>query len=123
MTNKPLALCKLQEIADGDSRGFDPFDEGRDSVFVVRQGSTLKAYRNDCPHWPGSPMAWRKDAYLSSDKKNIACHGHGAEFEIETGLCIKGPCLGDSLKAVSVYLEADETIYFSPDDAFVEILK
>lgn len=90
-------LGSLADIADGDARGFDPEGTGRDSVFVVRKGFDLHAYVNACPHMDGAPMAWRKDAYLSGDRSHIVCHAHGARFEIETGLCVLGPCEGQTL--------------------------
>jgi len=97
-----VKLCRLDEIEDGHSRGFDPLERGRDTVFVVRQGETVYAYRNACPHVDDAPMAWRKDAYLDSERQHIRCSGHGALFEIENGLCIEGPCLGKSLKVLPV---------------------
>lgn len=45
-------------------------------------------------------MAWRKDAYLSGDGQHIVCHAHGARFDIATGVCNLGPCLGHALTPV-----------------------
>jgi nitrite reductase/ring-hydroxylating ferredoxin subunit len=95
-----VRLCRLDELAEGASRGFDPWGVGRDTVFVVhRQG--IHAYRDACPHWPGAPMAWRKDTYLSADGQRIVCAAHGAQFEIESGRCVLGPCIGERLQALS----------------------
>ncbi len=106
MSTKAIELCNIAELKEGSSRGFDPLSKGYDTVFVVRQkGGQLYAYKNDCPHHPGSPLAWKKDAYLSFDGKRIACHGHGAQFEIESGLCLSGPCLGESLQRLSIKQE------------------
>jgi nitrite reductase/ring-hydroxylating ferredoxin subunit len=71
-------LCRFHELADGSSRGFDPWREGMDTVFLVRQGERVHAYRNACPHVDGAPMAWRKDAYLNGDRSRIVCSAHGA---------------------------------------------
>jgi nitrite reductase/ring-hydroxylating ferredoxin subunit len=106
-----IRLCRLEDIPDGDSRGFDPLKEGRDTLLVVRQGATLYAWRDACPHIEGVPMAWRKHAYLNASRDRIVCSAHGAQFEIATGLCTLGPCLGLSLQPVRVELDADGSIY------------
>lgn len=74
-------VCEVAQLPARGARGFDPEGQGRDTLFVVRRGDELRAYRNDCPHWPGSPMASRKDFYLNADGMRIACHSHGAQFE------------------------------------------
>ena len=97
-----LLVDRIDAIADGESRGFDPDGAGRDTMFVVRKGGVLHAYLNACPHIDGAPMAWRKDAYLSGDRSHIVCHAHGARFEIASGLCVLGPCEGQSLTPVAL---------------------
>jgi nitrite reductase/ring-hydroxylating ferredoxin subunit len=106
MTGAGIRLCRLEEIPDGDSRGFDPLREGRDSLFVVRQGSTLYAWRDSCPHIDGAPLPWRKNAYLNARRDRIVCSAHGALFDIASGVCTLGPCLGQSLEAMTVVLDA-----------------
>ena len=103
-------LCRLEEIVDGDARGFDPLQEGRDTVFVVRQADRVYAWRDSCPHEHGTPMAWRKNAYLNADRSRIVCHAHGALFDIAKGLCLVGPCMGQSLTAMPIELRADGVI-------------
>jgi nitrite reductase/ring-hydroxylating ferredoxin subunit len=106
----PLLLTRIDEIADGDSRGFDPTGSGRDTLFVVRQGNALHAYRNACPHIDGAPMAWRKDAYLSGDRQHIVCHAHGARFDIASGVCVLGPCEGQALTPVTLQIHSSGEI-------------
>lgn len=93
------------------AKGFSPLAKGQDTLFVVRQGPVLRSYKNDCPHWPGSPMAWRKDGYLTSDGARIACHGHGAQFEIESGLCVSGPCEEQSLQPLELQVDDAGYVY------------
>ncbi|WP_342130908.1 Rieske (2Fe-2S) protein [Hydrogenophaga sp. OTU3427] len=95
-------LCDFDDLPDGKSRGFDTDGRGQDTVLLVRRGERVYAYRDACPHLGGTPMAWRKDAYLSGDGQHIVCHAHGARFDIVTGACVLGPCLGQALEPVSV---------------------
>jgi nitrite reductase/ring-hydroxylating ferredoxin subunit len=109
-----VRLCRLEDIPDGDSRGFDPLHKGQDTLFVVRRGESLHAWRDACPHIGGVPMAWRRHAYLNSDRDRIVCSAHGALFEVASGVCTLGPCLGESLEPVRVRLGADGSIYWLP---------
>jgi nitrite reductase/ring-hydroxylating ferredoxin subunit len=93
-------LCLVGDLADERSRGLDPLNEGRDTMFVVRRGENIYAYRNACPHVPEARMAWRKDEYLNADRSRIRCSAHGALFAIETGECIAGACVGEWLTPV-----------------------
>lgn len=101
---KPLTkvLCSLSDLEDGRARGFDPFQTGRDTVFVVRRSDRVYAYLDVCPHYGSTPLPWKKDAYLTRDAQHIFCSAHGAIFDIETGACMLGPCLGQSLTSVQV---------------------
>jgi nitrite reductase/ring-hydroxylating ferredoxin subunit len=107
-----MLLCHLDDLPDGDSRGFDARGSGRDTIVVVRRGRVLHAYENACPHH-GTPMAWRKDAYLDAARQRIVCFAHGAQFEIETGRCTLGPCLGAALTPVALSLHDDGEVHFA----------
>ncbi len=107
-----MPLCHLHELPDGASRGFDPQGAGRDTVLVVRRGQQLFAYANACPHH-GTPMAWRKDQYLNAAGTHIVCGAHGAQFEVATGLCVLGPCLGEALSPVAVQIHANGEVHLA----------
>ncbi len=115
MNAREVPLCRLDELPDGDSRGFDPLKVGRDSVIVVRQQAHVIAYQNACPHVDGSPLAWRKDRYLNAERNRIICHGHGAEFDIHTGVCTLGPCLGQSLARVALRIDPNGHVFLVTD--------
>ncbi|MFK7978225.1 MAG: Rieske (2Fe-2S) protein [Halioglobus sp.] len=107
-----IGLCNLEDIAPDSALGFDLDKKGRDTLFIVRTGAKVFAYRDECPHYKGSTsLPWRKDAYLDSKAEFIICASHGAEFEIHTGLCVRGPCVGESLNSVPVHLAQDGTIF------------
>jgi nitrite reductase/ring-hydroxylating ferredoxin subunit len=99
---RSVHLCHIDELVDGESRGFDPLRAGHDTMFVVRRADRVRAWRDACPHINGAPMAWRKDAYLNAGRDRIVCSAHGAQFDIETGLCVLGPCIGQSLEPLKI---------------------
>ncbi len=96
-----IAVGRFDELGDPGCRGFEigtgdwPF-----RGFVVRQGSDVYAYQNFCAH-VGHPLNWTPDGFLSSDRRSIQCASHGALYEIDTGLCYRGPCVGKSLQPVA----------------------
>lgn len=100
-----VPLCLLAELAEGQARGFDPWQDGKDSLFALRHRGRVRVYRNRCPHLD-VPMHYRKDRFLSADGQLIICYAHGAQFRPDTGACIHGPCLGESLVALQC-LERD----------------
>jgi nitrite reductase/ring-hydroxylating ferredoxin subunit len=109
-------LCHLDQLADGVARGFDPGGVGRDTLFCVRRGDRVWIYRDACPH-EGTPMAWRRHAYLNAARDRIVCSAHGAQFEIESGRCTLGPCLGQSLQRVPHRITPNGEIQLADDSA------
>ncbi|MBS4089808.1 Rieske (2Fe-2S) protein [Pseudomonas rustica] len=97
-------LCHVDSVLEGQARGFDPLAAGGDSVLVLRSGGQLRVYRNRCPHLQ-VPMEYRKDGFLSADGQRIICYAHGAQFLPQSGLCVYGPCLGESLQIVPHCIE------------------
>jgi nitrite reductase/ring-hydroxylating ferredoxin subunit len=63
-------------------------------------------YENSCPH-TGGPLDWVPDQFLNLEGNLIQCATHDALFSIEDGLCLKGPCAGQSLHALAVEVDAD----------------
>ncbi len=110
-----LTLCSVDELLEGEARGFDPLQRGRDALFVVKRGATLKAYRNRCPH-QGASLSWRKNAYLNADGSRIVCSAHGALFDIDNGQCLQGPALGQALEPIDIRLATDGRITMRLED-------
>jgi nitrite reductase/ring-hydroxylating ferredoxin subunit len=92
-------LCRIEDIPDGEARGFAPTDSGHRSLFAVRRGQRAFVYVNRCPH-EGAELEYAQDRFLSADGLRIICFAHSAQFDVETGTCIAGPCLGEALTAV-----------------------
>jgi nitrite reductase/ring-hydroxylating ferredoxin subunit len=101
-------LARLADLPDGATRGFDlTEDEWPLRGFLVRVGGAVHAYVNRCPH-AGRPLNFQPDAFLAKDGELIQCVAHGALFEKDTGLCIAGPCVDESLRRIEVRLESGE---------------
>jgi naringenin degradation protein FdeD len=94
-------LCRIDDIPDGQARGFAPADKSLRSLFAVRRGRHAFVYVNECPH-AGAELEYAQDRFLSADGLRIICFAHNAQFAVESGNCIGGPCTGQALRAVSV---------------------
>jgi nitrite reductase/ring-hydroxylating ferredoxin subunit len=74
------------------------------SGFAIEYSNTVYAYENRCPHL-GVELDWAPGAFFDDAKDYLVCSTHGAHFEPHTGKCVSGPCIGQSLTALSVVEE------------------
>jgi nitrite reductase/ring-hydroxylating ferredoxin subunit len=93
------ALCRLDEIPDGEGREF-VVGSGMATWrgFVVRRGAQAYGYVNECPHH-FVPLNDREDRFVTWDHEWIICSAHSAVFRYEDGFCADGPCKGRALTA------------------------
>ena len=97
-----IKLCALEQIADPGALELS-WGEGDWplSLFVVRRGSEVYGYVNRCPH-AGHELNLMPDDFLTRDGDLIMCRSHGAQFRIDDGQCVFGPCPGTHLQAFAV---------------------
>jgi nitrite reductase/ring-hydroxylating ferredoxin subunit len=76
------------------------------SVIVGRAGTGLVAYANVCRHQP-LPLDVAGTGLLAPDGTHLICHSHGALYRPSDGLCVSGPCEGESLFAARVVTEPE----------------
>ncbi len=95
-------LCRLDDIEDGQAKGFT-LGAGRDAreLFVVREDGQVFGYVNSCPHL-GTPLNWQDDRFISDHSGLILCATHGALFHFADGFCVDGHCVGESLEPVTL---------------------
>lgn len=96
-------LCRLDDVPEGESRGFPPAPGGFTGLFAVRRGGHLFVYVNACPH-VGLPLDIQPHRFLDAEGRLIVCAAHGARFRVEDGHCVQGPCAGQALEAVPTRL-------------------
>ena len=104
-------LCRLADIPDGGSKGFE-IGEGPEAFvfFVAGTGERIYAYENSCPH-TGGPLDWTPDRFIDQESGHILCATHGALFQLETGQCLAGPCAGDWLRALRVSVDGEDIVF------------
>ena len=105
-------LCRIDELADPGTRNVVlGAGEGELDIIVLQTQGARHAYINCCPH-EFIPLETFPNHFLTSDKKQMVCSGHGARFALTTGECISGPCLGKSLTRLAIE-EKDGAIYLA----------
>lgn len=109
-----IEVCRFDELDDPGCREFRvgegdwPF-----KGFIVRRGDDVFAYQNYCMH-VGHPLNWQPDSFLNADDSLIVCASHGALYEIDSGVCVSGPCPGKTLRKVSVEIRGGEVVVRAP---------
>ena len=105
-------LCQIEGLADPGTKNV-VLGEGEDEldIIIVQCAGTRHAYINCCPH-QFIPLETFPNHFLTADKKQMVCSGHGARFALTTGECVYGPCFGRSLTRL-VIEEKDGAIYLA----------
>ncbi len=114
VTEAERVLCRVEDVPEGEARGFAAAPGGFTGLFAVRKDGRIRVYVNTCPHI-GLPLEPLPDRFLDSKRQTIICSAHGARFRIEDGLCISGPCIGEALEAVPVRIVDEQVVV--PADA------
>jgi nitrite reductase/ring-hydroxylating ferredoxin subunit len=86
-------VCHLADLPERIAMGLPG------GLLAIRLADCLKIYRNACPHL-GVPLDWLPGKFMSADGTTLVCATHGAEFRPSDGVCVHGPCRGDSLTAI-----------------------
>lgn len=106
-------LIALSALAEGVPAEVEATVDGSaESLIVLRRGGHVRAWLNICPH-AGRRLDWAPGRFLLS-KGQLVCAAHGATFEPDAGLCVAGPCRGQSLRAVAVAVIGDGVFLATP---------
>jgi len=97
-----IELCKTEDIPNGACKGFSTdLDANTQDIFIVNRDNKFYGYKNSCPH-TGVNLNWQPDVFMDFDDFYIQCAVHGARFEVESGLCVWGPCNGLYLEEIKL---------------------
>ena len=117
-----IFLCRKSDLADPGTanvvlgHGADELD-----IVIVQAGGKAHAYINCCPH-QFIPLETFPNHFLSEDRRHLVCSGHGALFDLATGICARGPCEGEGLRRLNI-AEQEDAIYLNESDSPAEIAR
>ena len=105
---KVFVICAADSIERSNAKAFSLFrvneaGESRPfSIVVVRtHADDYFGYVNSCPH-KGIWLNFGEGNFFTRDRGFLRCGRHGSVFEIDTGLCIDGPCKDKSLEPIAL---------------------
>ncbi len=107
-----IRIAAAEEIEEGKTIAFSfTRDDRSQEGFVGRFKGKLFAYENTCRHIPIT-LDYGDNRFFDSNGETLVCQTHGAVYEPDTGLCVRGPCAGMSLFALEI-IEEDGVIWFA----------
>jgi nitrite reductase/ring-hydroxylating ferredoxin subunit len=102
------AFARVDEIPlPGVKEVFVASATGGFFVILARTEHGIRAFHNECPH-AGRPLNYAPNKFLLSPFGHLVCAVHGAEFVLDNGECVAGPCFGQHLRALPVRVENGE---------------
>lgn len=104
----PAGTVRAVTISRDPDRGFP-----RRAIVVRDRHGVLRGFVNLCMHLP-VPLDAGSGEFLADDGVHLICGTHGALYRPEDGLCIWGPCEGESLERVEVVEEDGELYVIDP---------
>jgi len=111
----PAVVVSKKNFAERTARSFKVKVRGEEvQGLVVRLGDKFYAYQNLCQHLPVT-LDLNDAKFFTHDKAHLQCHLHGAMYQIETGLCIAGPCEGANLIRFGIEEEEDRLVIRVPE--------
>ncbi len=110
----PRRLCAVAELPEGRAVVIDdrtrPLEE---SIVLLRRGADVAGFLNCCPHM-GFTLDWKPERIALDGGAFLRCVHHGAIFRSADGICVEGPCPGESLTPVRVEIVDDEVRLVEP---------
>ena len=106
--NDVFVICAMDSIERGDARAFSLSridEEGETkpfSIVILRtERDAYFGYVNACPH-NGIWLNVGDGKFFSEDRVFLECGRHHAKFDVETGVCVDGPCEGQCLDPLAI---------------------
>lgn len=88
-----------------------------DEALLVRLDDGVACWLNRCQHFRHVRLDSGSGATMRGDE--IVCTNHGAMFEVGSGRCTFGPCVGATLDAISVSVTDGEVYLSDPEFEYV----
>jgi len=103
-----LKITRAEDVPEGGTVKFHFTHKGKPAEgFLARFQGKLVAYENRCQHLP-LRLDFPDANLFNHDGTQFICQNHNAIYEPLTGLCVRGPCEGQSLRALEIEILAGE---------------
>ena len=106
-----ISLVATRDLREGTSRGIEINNK---FLFAIKKDDFCHVYWDICPHI-GTPLEWQENQFLDDGGEFIKCETHGALFEIDSGKCLSGPCIGKKLHKIPFKIYNDMIIVNESD--------
>jgi nitrite reductase/ring-hydroxylating ferredoxin subunit len=113
-------IASLSEVPEAHAREFR-FGQGLSAfrMIVARSEGTVQGYLNLCPHL-SLPLNEATDDTIFIRGSLLVCVRHFAQFQVCTGICVAGPCLGSRLDRVPIHLDRHDNIRVGEANALTQ---
>ncbi|HTM08969.1 MAG TPA: Rieske (2Fe-2S) protein [Verrucomicrobiae bacterium] len=107
-------VARVAEMEPGSVKKFGLIcQKYRIDAFLINYDGTFHAYVNRCRHMT-TPLDFVRYQFFTEDRRHLICMTHGALYDPASGLCVEGPCKGQSLYALPVRVDGDEVLVGCP---------
>ena len=107
-------VAGVDELQAGEVRKFWLIcGKHRIDCFVINHRGQFHAYINSCRHMV-TPLDFVRYQFFTDDGSHLICATHGALYKPDTGLCVDGPCKGQSLHVLPVVVDQGEIVVRCP---------
>lgn len=103
----PQYLCKTVDAGEKGKEVVVREKTATRYLMLFLHAGAVRAYVNACPH-QGRSLNFAPDHFLLTPEHQLVCAQHGACFDLESGLCLEGPCRGAHLQAVPIRVDGEE---------------
>ena len=80
------------------------------SIILLRDAAgAVMGWRNACPHM-GIELDWQPERLLTRNGRFLRCTGHDALFDAHSGVCTRGPCVGEALTRAPVRVMGGQVV-------------
>ena len=102
-------LANVHDLAPNSVHACEVSIDGElESLILYRDAAgDVRGWLNLCPH-AGRRLDWSPGQFLRSKQGELVCAVHGATFALPQGVCVAGPCRGESLRKVALLCENGE---------------
>jgi nitrite reductase/ring-hydroxylating ferredoxin subunit len=114
-------VARVEEMKPGSIKKFWLIcQKYRIDAFLINYEGRFHAYVNRCRHMT-TPLDFVRYQFFTDDGRHLICMTHGALYDPENGLCVDGPCKGQSLYSLPVRVDGDEVLVGCPAGDLSEV--